>query len=73
LNASKTNDHHGFPFESGKAHSPPRSRFIFLQQAIAQAKFEKCLFVSAGVGRSSESFLCSNDQFFGEDSAHLLD
>jgi hypothetical protein len=73
LNASKTNDHRGFPIESGEAHSPPRSRFIIVQRAIAQAEFEKCLFVSAGVGRSSAAFLCSTDQFIGDDSADLLD
>jgi hypothetical protein len=73
LNASKTNGHRGFPIESGEAHSPPRSRFIFLQRAIAPAEFEKCLIVSAGVGRSSAAFLCSNDQFFGDNSAHFLD
>jgi hypothetical protein len=67
------NDHRDFPFESGEAHSPPRRRFIFLQRAIAQAKFEKCLFVSAGVGRSGDAFLNSNNQIFGDDSARLLD
>jgi hypothetical protein len=64
LNASNPNDHRGFPIESGEAHSPPRGRFIFLQRAIAQAEFEQCLFVRAGVGRSSAAFLCSNDQLF---------
>jgi hypothetical protein len=73
LNASQTNDHREFPIESCEAHSPPRSRFIIVQRAIAQAEFEKCLFASAGVGRSSEAFLCSNDQFFVDNSSHLLD
>jgi hypothetical protein len=40
---------------------------------MAQAAFEKRLFVSAGVGGSSEVFLSSNDQFFGDNSSHLLD
>jgi hypothetical protein len=43
LKASKTNDHGGFPIESGEAHSPPRSRFIIVQRAIAQTEFEKVI------------------------------
>jgi hypothetical protein len=73
LNASQTHDHCGFPIESSEAHSPRRSRFIFLERAIAQAELEKCHFVIAGVDRSSEEILCSNAQFFGDDSADLLD
>jgi hypothetical protein len=75
LNASQTNDHGWFPIESSEAHSPPRSRFIIIQRAMAQAQaeFEKCLLVSAGVGGSSEAFLCSNDQLFGGNSTDLLD
>jgi hypothetical protein len=73
LNASKSNDRCGFPIESGEAHSPPRSRFIIFHRAIAQAEFAKCLFVSVGVSRSSAAFPCSNDQFFGDNSANLLD
>jgi hypothetical protein len=73
LKASKTNDHGGFPIESGEAHSPPRNRFIIVERVIAQAEFEKCHFVSAGVGRSGAAFPCSNDQFFGDNSANLLD
>jgi hypothetical protein len=73
LKSSKANDHGGFPIESCEAHWPPRSRFIIVERAIAQAEFEKCYFVSAGVGRSSAAFACSNDQFFGDNSANLLD
>jgi hypothetical protein len=73
LNGSQTNDHCGFPIESCEAHWPPRSRFIIVERVIAQAEFEKCHFVSAGVGRSSAAFPCSNDQFFGDNSANLLD
>jgi hypothetical protein len=43
LKSSKTNDHGGFPIESSEAHSPPRSRFIIVQRAIAQASLKSVI------------------------------